>query len=79
MYRGTLRGVLRRATSRPLHSGAILAIENCLLRPLEHIFTSQTVVGIDEDQVRVIAIEPANIQKDRKRLNEELRKLLAGI
>jgi hypothetical protein len=33
---------------------------------------------MDEDQVREIATEPANIQKDRKRLNEELRKLLAG-
>lgn len=57
---------------------AILAIENCLLRPLEHIFTGQTVVGMDEDQIREIATEPANIQKDRKGLNGELKKLLAG-
>lgn len=57
---------------------AILAIENCLLRPLEHIFTGQTVLGIHEDQIREIATEPASIQKDRKRLNEELKKLRAG-
>ncbi|KAJ5836851.1 Dynamin GTPase [Penicillium robsamsonii] len=57
---------------------AILAIENCLLFPLEHIFTGKTVLSMDNQQIREIAAEPSNIQKDRERLNEELEKLRKG-
>ncbi|KAJ5165387.1 Dynamin [Penicillium coprophilum] len=57
---------------------AILAIENCLLCPLEHIFTGKTVLSMDDQQVQEIAAEPSNIQKDRERLNEELEKLRKG-
>ncbi|KGO66031.1 Dynamin [Penicillium italicum] len=57
---------------------AILAIENCLLCPLEHIFTGKTVLDMDDQQIREIAAEPLNIQKDRERLNEELEKLRKG-
>ncbi|OQD91991.1 hypothetical protein PENSOL_c046G03670 [Penicillium solitum] len=57
---------------------AILAIENCLLCPLEHIFTGKTVLGMDDQQIQEIAAEPSNIQKDRERLNEELEKLRKG-
>ncbi|CAI7566369.1 unnamed protein product [Penicillium palitans] len=58
---------------------AILAIENCLLCPLEHIFTGKTVLDMDDQQIQEIAAEPPNIQKDRERLNEELGKLRKGI
>jgi cell division protein FtsB len=54
---------------------AILAIENCLLCPLEHILTGKTVLSMDDQQIREIAAEPSNIQKDRERLNAELEKL----
>ena len=57
---------------------AILAVENCLLCPLEDIFTGKTVLGLDDEQVRQIAGEPLNIQKDRERLNGELDKLRKG-
>ncbi|CAG8900109.1 unnamed protein product [Penicillium egyptiacum] len=57
---------------------AILAIENCLLYPLEHIFTGKTVLDMDDQQIQEIAAEPSNIQKDRERLNEELEKLRKG-
>lgn len=57
---------------------AILAIENCLLFPLEHIFTGKTVLDMDDQQIREIAAEPLNIQKDRERLNGELKKLRKG-
>ncbi|KAF9248331.1 hypothetical protein DTO013E5_5165 [Penicillium roqueforti] len=57
---------------------AILAIENCLLCPLEHIFTGKTVLEMNDEQIRQIAGEPSNIQKDRERLNEELEKLRKG-
>ncbi|OQE86124.1 hypothetical protein PENNAL_c0022G00841 [Penicillium nalgiovense] len=53
----------------------ILAIENRLLCTLEHIFTSRTVVGMDDHQIEEIAAEPLSIQAERKRLNEELNKL----
>lgn len=58
---------------------AILAIENCLLCPLEHIFTGKTVLDMDDQQIQEIAAEPPNIQKDRERLNEELGKLRKGL
>lgn len=57
---------------------AILAIENCLLCPLEHIFTGKTVLGMDDQQIQEIAAEPSNIQKDQERLNEELEKPRKG-
>lgn len=57
---------------------ATLAIENCLLRPLEHIFTGQTIIGMEDTQIQSIAAEPPNVELDRKRLNEELNKLHAG-
>ncbi|KAJ5360681.1 Dynamin [Penicillium concentricum] len=57
---------------------AILAIENCLLCPLEHIFTGKTVLSMNDQQIGEIAAEPSNIRKDRERLNEELKKLRKG-
>lgn len=57
---------------------AILAIENCLLRPLEHIFTGQTVLDLDDNKICKIAAEPSTTQRDRERLNEELEKLRKG-
>ncbi|KAJ6110296.1 Dynamin GTPase [Penicillium sp. IBT 16267x] len=57
---------------------AILAIENCLLRPLENIFTGQAVLDLDDNKIRKIAAEPPTTQKDRERLTEELEKLRKG-
>lgn len=57
---------------------AILAIENCLLRPLEQIFTGQTIINMDDAQVQSIAAEPISVEMDRNRLSEELSKLKAG-
>lgn len=56
----------------------MLAIENCLLRPLERIFTSQTIFDMDDAQVQRIAGEPSNVQLDRQRLTGELNKLIKG-
>ncbi|KAJ5649811.1 uncharacterized protein N7484_003534 [Penicillium longicatenatum] len=57
---------------------AILAIENCLLRPLEHIFTGQVVLELDDNEISKIAAEPSTTQKDRERLTDELEKLRKG-
>ncbi|KAJ5140702.1 hypothetical protein N7448_004110 [Penicillium atrosanguineum] len=57
---------------------AILAIENCLLRPLGQIFTGQTIIDMDDAQIKGIAAEPISVELDRNRLNEELSKLKAG-
>ncbi|KAJ5524676.1 hypothetical protein N7494_011326 [Penicillium frequentans] len=57
---------------------AILAIENCLLRPLEHIFTGQTVLDLDDNKICKIAAEPVTTQRDRERLTGELEKLRKG-
>lgn len=53
----------------------MLAIENCLLRPMEHIFTSQLVNDMSEERIRYLAVEqPENTEK-RARLQGELGKL----
>ncbi|KAF3384322.1 Interferon-induced GTP-binding protein Mx2 [Penicillium rolfsii] len=57
---------------------AILAIENCLLFPLEHVFSSQIVVDMDDERIEKVATEPSETQKERTRLNEELEKLRRG-
>ncbi|KAE8334718.1 hypothetical protein BDV24DRAFT_172020 [Aspergillus arachidicola] len=58
---------------------ATLAIENCLLGPLERIFTSQTVNNMDDQQIRELAEELPHVQHDRQRLDQELNKLQAGL
>ncbi|KAL4908490.1 P-loop containing nucleoside triphosphate hydrolase protein [Aspergillus multicolor] len=58
---------------------ATLAIENCLLEPLQHIFTSQTINGMDESQIHELAAEPSFVNKERMRLSKELDKLRAGM
>ncbi|OGM43949.1 dynamin family protein [Aspergillus bombycis] len=58
---------------------ATLGIENCLLWPLEQIFTSQTVNNMDDQQIRELAEEAPHIQHDRQRLNQELNQLQAGL
>jgi hypothetical protein len=57
---------------------AILAIENCLLSPLEDVFSSQTIVDMDDDQVQKVAAEPPENPKKRKRLNDEIGMLRDG-
>ncbi|KAJ5975515.1 P-loop containing nucleoside triphosphate hydrolase protein [Penicillium waksmanii] len=58
---------------------AILAIENCLLLPLERIFTSLAVSNMDTKQIRSLADEPAHVQSDRERYTSQLEKLEAGL
>ncbi|KAJ5160329.1 P-loop containing nucleoside triphosphate hydrolase protein [Penicillium canariense] len=57
----------------------ILAIENCLLRPLEHIFTSQVINDMNDEQIQDIAAEPPYVHEERERLTQELKKLEAGM
>ncbi|KAH2369449.1 hypothetical protein KXW57_004350 [Aspergillus fumigatus] len=58
---------------------AILGIENCLLDPLQRIFTSQVVNNMDDGQVRELSMEPPYIHAERERLAWELDKLQAGL
>ncbi|PLB45800.1 hypothetical protein P170DRAFT_439518 [Aspergillus steynii IBT 23096] len=58
---------------------ATLAIENCLLRPLDRLFTSQTINNMEDDEVKHLAAEPSYILEERDRLSGELAKLLAGL
>lgn len=51
---------------------AMLAIENCLLRPLEHIFTSRIVNDLSEERTQYLAAEQPGDAENRERLNEEL-------
>ncbi|GFF97114.1 interferon-induced GTP-binding protein Mx [Aspergillus udagawae] len=58
---------------------ATLAIENCLLDPLQRIFTSQVVNNMDDDQIRELSMEQPYIHEERQRLGRELDKLQAGL
>lgn len=58
---------------------ATLGIENCLLDPLERIFTSQVVNYMEDSQVRQIATEPSYISEERDRLKRELGNLQSGL
>ncbi|KAL4972256.1 P-loop containing nucleoside triphosphate hydrolase protein [Aspergillus desertorum] len=58
---------------------AILGIENCLLYPLQRIFTSQVVNNMEDSQIQILAAEPSYVSDERKRLVQELEKLQAGL
>ena len=58
---------------------AILAIENCLLAPLERIFTCQTVSDMSDEQIQELASERPYVRETRERLGRELEKLQAGL
>ena len=58
---------------------AILAIENCLLVPLEAIFTSLNVSNMESKQIKSLASEPAHVQSDREMYQTQLEKLRAGL
>ncbi|KAL4790933.1 P-loop containing nucleoside triphosphate hydrolase protein [Aspergillus venezuelensis] len=58
---------------------ATLGIENCLLGPLQHIFTSQVVNDMEDVQIKQLAAEPTYLSEERDRLTKELEKLRAGL
>ncbi|OJK01635.1 hypothetical protein ASPACDRAFT_51424 [Aspergillus aculeatus ATCC 16872] len=58
---------------------AILGIENCLLAPLETIFTAQTINNLSDERIQDLASEPSSVEQERKRLSEDLRKLQEGL
>lgn len=58
---------------------AILAIENCLLRPLEHIFSNQVINKMDDEEIERLAGESQEVKEERERLSRELKKLEAGM
>jgi hypothetical protein len=58
---------------------ATLGIENCLLDPLQRIFTSQVVNNMDDDQIRELSMEKPYIHEERQWLGSELDKLKAGL
>ncbi|KAL4915998.1 P-loop containing nucleoside triphosphate hydrolase protein, partial [Aspergillus aurantiobrunneus] len=58
---------------------AILGIENCLLAPLQRIFTSQVVNNMEDSQIQNLGAEPSYVTADRTRLSRELEVLQAGI
>ncbi|KAL4982611.1 P-loop containing nucleoside triphosphate hydrolase protein [Aspergillus falconensis] len=58
---------------------AILGIENCLLYPLQSIFTSQVVNNMGDSQIQNLAAESSYVTEERQRLSQELEKLQAGL
>ncbi|KAL3467097.1 P-loop containing nucleoside triphosphate hydrolase protein [Aspergillus heterothallicus] len=58
---------------------ATLGIENCLLGPLQQIFSSQVVNDMDDAQIRELAAEPLYVMEERNRLAQELEKLQVGL
>lgn len=58
---------------------ATLGIENCLLDPLQRIFTSQVVNNMEDTRIQSLAEEPTYIKEERVRLSRDLEKLQAGV
>lgn len=56
---------------------AMLAIENCLLIPLETIFTGKMVCEMDTEQIVRLASEPDSVQHDREVLQNKVERLQA--
>jgi hypothetical protein len=61
-----------------MNNVANLAIENCLLQPLESIFISSSVVNMDDQHIEDLASEPTLVREQRERLSYQLEKLQAG-
>jgi hypothetical protein len=61
-----------------MNNVANLAIENCLLQPLESIFTSASVGNMDDQHIEDLASEPTVVREQRERLSYQLEKLQAG-
>ncbi|PWY94608.1 hypothetical protein BO94DRAFT_553517 [Aspergillus sclerotioniger CBS 115572] len=56
-----------------------LGIENCLLGPLEKIFTSQSINEMSDEQIQDLATEPTFVREERELLSEELTKLQTSL
>lgn len=57
----------------------ILAIENCLLHPLEKIFTSATVNDLDDETIQHVASESPFAQEDRNTQEKEIQRLHSAL
>ena len=58
---------------------AVLAIESCLLKMLEQIFSPETVMRLPDETVRDIAAESEDSQAERGRLEAKLTSLEGGL
>lgn len=58
---------------------ATLAIENCLVQPLQRMITSQVINDMDDKQIQELAAEPSYVSEERERLGKELKRLQAGL
>lgn len=58
---------------------ATLAIENCLVQPLQRMITSQVINDMDDKQIQELAAEPSYVSEERERLGKELKSLQAGL
>ncbi|KAJ9363438.1 hypothetical protein DTO280E4_2420 [Paecilomyces variotii] len=58
---------------------ATLGIENCLVDPLQRIFTSQVINDMEDNKIQELATELSYISEERDRLDAELKKLQAGL
>lgn len=56
----------------------VLAVENCLLRPLGEIFTSKMVTGMSDNQIQDIAAEPQETRNERLQMKTDLEQLRGG-
>ena len=58
---------------------AVLAVESCLMKKLEHILTPDVVMTLSDETVRDIAAESEESQAERRRLTEKLNSLEEGL
>ena len=58
---------------------SIPAIENCLLYPLEKIFTSATINDLDDETIKRLASESSFAQEDRNIEQKEIQRLSSAL
>ncbi|KAL4861527.1 P-loop containing nucleoside triphosphate hydrolase protein [Aspergillus spectabilis] len=67
------------AISTFIHNVITFGIEDCLLDPMQGLFSKQVVTELEDRQIRQLAAEPSDVSEERDRLDEELDTLEAAL
>lgn len=58
---------------------AVLGIENCLIASLPDLFSPETILRMEDEQLEAIAAESEDIRLERAILDEKIRDLEKGL
>jgi hypothetical protein len=58
---------------------AVLGIENCLITSLPDLFSSETILRMEDEKLEAIAAESEDIRLERAMLDEKIKDLDKGL